>query len=252
MKWMLKGAILAGNQHHRILSVPLFIAGFLSVLPVVPKGEVLGVTNEIYFSADTTKHTQQVTTTTAFEQTEAVEYEPVPFDIVYREDPQTEYGVETIVEKGADGTKALTYLVTHWENNVIDRRLVGTKVTAPRTQIVSKGTKIVWKILETPDAGTVKYWRKMRVWATKYDHTCPGCNYTTAVGAYLQKGVCATDPKVIPLWTSFYIPGYGKCTALDVGGAIKGAKIDMAYEDAAKAAWGAGWKDIYLMDNLPE
>jgi len=42
------------------------------------------------------------------------------------------------------------------------------------------------------------------------------------------------------------------CTALDVGGAIKGNDIDMAYDDASKAAWGAGWKEIYLINNEPK
>jgi 3D (Asp-Asp-Asp) domain-containing protein len=39
---------------------------------------------------------------------------------------------------------------------------------------------------------------------------------------------------------------------LDVGGAIKGNDIDMAFKDHRTSSWGAGYKEIYLMDNEPE
>ena len=91
----------------------------------------------------------------------------------------------------------------------------------------------------------------MRVYATKYDHTCIGCNHTTALGAYLQKGVCAVDPTVIKYYTHFYVPGYGMCQALDTGGAIKGNRIDVAFENAAEALPWSHYVDIYLTDNPP-
>ena len=49
----------------------------------------------------------------------------------------------------------------------------------------------------------------------------------TASGMKPQRGVIAVDPRVIPLGTKLYIPGYGNCIAGDTGGAIKGHKVDL-------------------------
>jgi 3D (Asp-Asp-Asp) domain-containing protein len=61
----------------------------------------------------------------------------------------------------------------------------------------------------------------------------------TASGLPVGKGVVAVDPKVIPLGTEMYVPGYGKCIAADVGTAIKGRIIDLWMPNhAAARKWG--------------
>jgi len=217
----------------------------------VSQGDVLGISNMREVEAKTI-FVPQIETTTAFDQKEVEEYEAIPFEITYVDDDELEYGLEEIKTLGVDGLRTSTYLVTYWVDDIIDKVLIDTVVEDPITQIVSKGTKIVWHKMDTPEYGEIKYWRKMRVWATKYDSTCAGCNNTTALGAPVQEGVCAVDPTVIGMYTHFYIPGYGKCQALDVGGAIKGNEIDMAFRDHTSTSWGAGYKDIYLMDNEPQ
>jgi 3D (Asp-Asp-Asp) domain-containing protein len=193
----------------------------------------------------------KIVTTTAFDQKEAKEYEYIPFNVVYENDDELEYGKEEITTPGQDGVITSTYLVTYWTDDIIDKTLLDEQRKSPTDQIVSKGTKIVWKTLNTPEYGKITYWYKLRVWATKYDSSCEGCSYTTALGAPVQQGVCAVDPSVIDMYTHFYVPGYGKCQALDVGGAIKGNKIDLAYEDHTEGSWRTGYTDIYLMDNEP-
>lgn len=49
----------------------------------------------------------------------------------------------------------------------------------------------------------------------------------TATGMKPQVGVVAVDPKIIPLGTKLYVEGYGLAIAGDVGGAIKGHRIDL-------------------------
>ena len=75
--------------------------------------------------------------------------------------------------------------------------------------------------------------RQLVVSATCYD--LPG---TTATGMPVGPGVVAVDPSVIPLGTRMYIPGYGNGVAADVGGAIKGAIIDLWMTPAQCARWG--------------
>jgi 3D (Asp-Asp-Asp) domain-containing protein len=41
----------------------------------------------------------------------------------------------------------------------------------------------------------------------------------------------AVDPKVIPLRTRLYVPGYGYGYAADTGSRIKGNRIDLAVKD---------------------
>lgn len=65
----------------------------------------------------------------------------------------------------------------------------------------------------------------------------------TATGYNLRKHpnskVIAVDPKVIPLGSKVYIPGYGTAVARDTGGAIKGKKIDVFYKNKKTCyKWG--------------
>lgn len=52
----------------------------------------------------------------------------------------------------------------------------------------------------------------------------------TASGMKPQVGVVAVDPKVIPLGTELFVEGYGNAIAGDVGGAIKGNRVDLFME----------------------
>jgi 3D (Asp-Asp-Asp) domain-containing protein len=61
----------------------------------------------------------------------------------------------------------------------------------------------------------------------------------TASGVPVRKGVVAVDPKLIPLGTRLYVPGYGLALAADVGTAIKGRIIDLWFPSTALARnWG--------------
>ena len=62
----------------------------------------------------------------------------------------------------------------------------------------------------------------------------------TASGAVAAKGTIAADPAVYPFGTRIGIPGYGTGIVQDVGGAIKGAHIDIWFPSHREAsAWGA-------------
>lgn len=61
----------------------------------------------------------------------------------------------------------------------------------------------------------------------------------TALGIRTRKGVVAVDPRLIPLGTKLYIPGYGHGVAADVGYAIKGRIVDLWMPNhAAARTWG--------------
>lgn len=220
---------------------------------VLHSGEVLGASTQVE-AASNTYNTQQIKieTKTAFEQKEIIETESVPFITKYEKDPESEYGTEKTKQEGKDGEINRKFLLTYWQEETIDKQLIDTKKIEPIDEIILKGSKIVWRLLEGTENGRLKYWYKMRVWATKYDANCYGCTGRTYSGTEVKKGVCATDPKVIPLGTNFYVEGYGLCRAEDIGGAIKGNKVDLGFVDASKGNWGAAYTNVYLLTNAPE
>ncbi len=62
----------------------------------------------------------------------------------------------------------------------------------------------------------------------------------TASGSVAARGTIAADPAVYPFGTRMAVPGYGVGTVRDIGGAIKGAHIDIWFPShEAAIAWGS-------------
>ncbi|MGY3717875.1 3D domain-containing protein [Sutcliffiella cohnii] len=59
----------------------------------------------------------------------------------------------------------------------------------------------------------------------------------------------AADPRVYPIGTILYIPGYGYGVVADTGGAIKGGKIDLYYDTVEEVfqEWGKKRTDVYVV-----
>lgn len=190
---------------------------------------------------------QPITTESSFTEKLQEETEVLPRKIVYQDDPETEAGEEKVLEEGSDGKKTKIFKITYSKDGEeYERNLISVETTPAKDKKILRGTKIVWKTLDTPD-GEIRYWKKMRVYATHYDSRCPGCDEWTAIGMRAGKGVIAVDPKVIPLRSKVYIPGYGSAIAGDTGGSIKGNIIDLGFDDARTAGWTARFVDIYLL-----
>jgi 3D (Asp-Asp-Asp) domain-containing protein len=75
----------------------------------------------------------------------------------------------------------------------------------------------------------------LRMVATAYTASCYGCSGITALGYHAGHGIVAVDPRVIPLGTHLFIPGYGSAIAGDTGGAIKGSRIDLGFNSFSDA-----------------
>ena len=91
--------------------------------------------------------------------------------------------------------------------------------------------------------------RSIYVSATAYSAYDPGNSNRTATGTLVRHGVIAVDPSVIPLGTRVFIPGYGEAVAEDVGYAIKGYRIDVAFDSHAEALmFGRQDLEIFIME----
>ncbi len=188
---------------------------------------------------------QPIHTTSRFETKLFTTTEKIDRPITTKDDPESELGEEKVVQEGEDGKKTTVTKVTYYEGKEYERELVSTDIVKPTEKIIAKGTKIVWRTIDV-GGEQIRYWRKLRVWATHYDAHCPGCDDTTAIGLKAGKGVIAVDPSVIKLRSKVYIPSYGQAIAGDTGGAIKGNIIDLGFDDAHTAGWTAHFIDIYL------
>ena len=70
--------------------------------------------------------------------------------------------------------------------------------------------------------------------ATAYHPTDGDGRGITATGTKAGYGTVAVDPRVIPLGSAVYVPGYGSAVAADTGGAIIGHRIDLCMETFAE------------------
>jgi 3D (Asp-Asp-Asp) domain-containing protein len=201
-------------------------------------------------SLDTTLTSRTNIVIKDFKEEIRTEYEEIPYSSRTILDDTREIDTTAIIQEGRTGRKELTVKYTYIDGMLDSREIIDEEIELEsKDQITALGTKRVYREI-TINGDTFEYWKKMRVYATSYDSNCEGCNNYTATGAYLKKGVIAVDPKVIPMYTNMYVPGYGFGQALDVGGAVKGKHIDLGFNDLreVQGQWSARYVDIYILD----
>ncbi|MHB1651417.1 MAG: 3D domain-containing protein [Desulfitobacteriaceae bacterium] len=115
-------------------------------------------------------------------------------------------------------------------------------------------TEITTKSLASRGAPTQRIEKRvMKVTAyTKRDAGMNGKGITTS-GQPVQEGITIADPPEIPLGSQIYIPTLGKTyTVTDRGGAIKGDRLDLYFEDRGKALeFGVQDLEVYIrIENL--
>lgn len=105
-----------------------------------------------------------------------------------------------------------------------------------RGAVVLRATLIAVAVLAA-FAGDALAWKRgqiIRVKATAFSD-----RGTTFTGRPTGRGICAVDPRVIPLGTEFFVYGYGPCIAADIGSAVIGRMIDVwVRNDRIARQWG--------------
>jgi 3D (Asp-Asp-Asp) domain-containing protein len=104
-----------------------------------------------------------------------------------------------------------------------------------------------------PEFGLAR--RALQLEATGYDpgpvDNTRGWVGVTKSGERARFGIAAVDPKLIPLGSFLYIEGYGPALAADIGGAIKGQRIDLCFNSTRQAnAWGRKRARVWRIDPL--
>lgn len=180
--------------------------------------------------------------------------EAIPYETIFREDNSLPVGEARVVQPGRAGLRHREYRLERINGSEDGRELVDEWVDPePQNEIIALGSSLTVRTLNTQFEGLVPYIDTIEVYATWYNALCDGCDDITSTQVPLRYGTVAVDPRVIALGTCLYIPGYGFGRAEDVGGAIKGRRIDLGFPGAADGSWwGARDVEIYILPSCPE
>lgn len=171
----------------------------------------------------------------------------VPYKTVTEYTEELDHGKTRKVQDGATGTKENKYEVVFKDGLETERTLIEENlVESPVDEIIEKGTS---GFVLTSRGENRRYSEVLVMEATAYTAGYestgkrPGDPHygVTRSGTRVRPGVVAVDPNVIPLGSRLYIESmdgrvsYGVAYAEDTGGAIRGNKIDIYYENVSEA-----------------
>lgn len=168
--------------------------------------------------------------------------EEIPYEKKYQDDKNLLNGQKRIIQKGKAGTLSKTFLVTYHDGNEQKRELVEEEIIKePVSEITAVGTK---KTVQRAGKD-LDFKRALTVKSTAYTHT----GNKTSTGNWPKRGTVAVDPKVISIGSKLYIDGYGYGVAEDIGGSVKGERIDLFMETKNEAVkWGTKTVRVYILN----
>lgn len=170
-------------------------------------------------------------------------------------DSSMEKGKTKVVTQGRKGFLKKTVVETRIGTRLISRKKVAEQVISrPVAQVERYGTKEPLHKLVTK-SGTYYYRKSFIVTATAYEPSEVSCGDSadgiTSIGLKAGPGIIAVDPRVIPMRSKVYVEGYGYAIAGDVGGAIKGNRIDVCFNTVPEAMnFGRKKVRIYILEDV--
>jgi uncharacterized protein YabE (DUF348 family) len=182
----------------------------------------------------------------------------IPFESTLAPDHELELDLRRTLEPGQYGIQVSRERVRFEDGQEVSRTPDSDwTASEPKAQVLGYGTKVVPHTLETGD-GTIEYYRAVNVYATAYSPCRLGradyCNYQTANGSTLTKGIIAVSQAWYPSMVGqrVYIPGYGFGVIADTGYGIPGTPwIDLGYDDDNYVG-GARNVTMYFLTPAPE
>lgn len=203
-------------------------------------GVELRDSDEVTPPLDTTVTDGAVIRVSRVQQTSVTVDRPLPYRVVVqaalgRRSPRH----PTVTRPGRAGITRVTT-----ETRIVDGQTVAT--TVREQQVVRPAVDLIvtsrapWKL---GSRGVYTGKKSFTVSASAYDPGVGSCGKNasgrTCTGQRAGYGIVAVDPTVIPLGSKLFVPGYGYGIAADVGGAVKGNRVDLGFNSRSAALqWG--------------
>jgi uncharacterized protein YabE (DUF348 family)/3D (Asp-Asp-Asp) domain-containing protein len=179
------------------------------------------------------------------------EREPVKRKTIFKPD-ESLAGFNTRTVQGNDGVLVHEYKVLIEDGVEREKTLVRSYMEPEvKDNVIYYAASTIRATGYSPENMSVA--KTERMWATWYNAASSGKPAThpaygiTASGIPVTRGVVAVDPRVIPLGSRLFIPGYGFAVAADTGGGIVGNMLDLGFADGERVDWRTGWVDVYLL-----
>lgn len=177
---------------------------------------------------------------------------PLAAKLQHRTDNHLAAGRTRIVDVGRPGIRMLTYRFMRRGGATVRTLLASRIVRMPRARVIAHGVAAYASLAHVAEQGFTNAMNlagsAIRMIATAYTAGCVGCSGITASGVRAGFGVIAVDPRVIPLGTRLFIPGYGRAVAGDTGGAILGNRVDLGMNSQQDAMqYGRRSVTVYVL-----
>lgn len=190
------------------------------------------------------------------------ETQSIAFAVQEKKDNTINKGKTVVKQEGVKGERVVTKKLTFEDGVQVNEEVLSTVVVKEAVdKIVHVGTKNTPVYAKKPSKSSLaasrgsavpsslNYSKSFRVEATAYaGHTITATG-TRPVRNPNGWSSIAVDRNVIALGTKVYVENYGYAIAEDVGGAIKGNKIDLFMNSSAEAyRWGRRTVTIYILE----
>ncbi|ADG05428.1 3D domain-containing protein [Kyrpidia tusciae] len=176
------------------------------------------------------------------DQKVVVNEEKIPFQTERQSTDQLDQGTEKVLSPGVEGLQRVTTTIFYENGKEVDRKVERTVINPPSDRVVAVGVRARPVMLASRGVESFTGGTAFTVVATAYSG-----GGITATGHVPQRGTVAVDPSVIPLGTPLFIPGYGHGVADDVGGAVRGNRVDLYFPTEAEAqAFGRRTMTVYI------
>ena len=148
----------------------------------------------------------------------------IPFDVIEIESQTVPKGQRIVQQDGVMGSRQQVVKYKYVNGEAVEEIASFERVIPPVNEEILVG---VGGVFTAPDGKEYNYSYYIDVTATAYTHT----GDPTYMGTVAEVGVIAVDPRNIALGSQVYVIGnygdYGLCRAEDIGGGIKGKRIDV-------------------------
>lgn len=161
-------------------------------------------------------------------------------------------GEQRVLKSGSPGLTETMVDYTQTDGRLKKHVLGHRIVRRPQPRVIADGVGTRAAIAQFAHRGLQKMSyiasQALDMVATAYTAQCIGCSGFTASGVHAGHGIVAVDPRIIPLGTKLYIPGYGFAIAGDTGGAIVGNRIDLGFDSLSDAlGFGRRMVKVYTL-----